>query len=311
MNPNELRKLLGDSSRRHTLAQCIRAKIPPSDVEDIVQSTLADALAAPQPPGEVEAFDRWLFGIARHKIADYYRRGRRHEALDDAVLTYDDAGGKSPESARDLLRWVNDELPQEPETSRTLEWMMREASGDNLETIANENQISAPAVRQRVSRLRRFLRERWAIQAAAALGLLAVLAGLYTYQQSKTKPTITPDLVKAEPSPVEQAQYLRQTALSACQAGRFQQCVTDLDRARAIDPVGDTGNDVRQARAAAAQALTPKLPSPIPTTAPKPPTPKPPTKVNQHTKTYSSRKSIKVQDESLLQDFEQNQKSKK
>jgi RNA polymerase sigma factor (sigma-70 family) len=266
--PNDLRSQLSNPTLLRALAQAIRAKVPASDVEDVVQSTLADALAAAEPPNDPTAFERWLFGIARHKVADYYRRNRRHEVVDsDAVATSTNAA-TAPESARDLLRWVDQELPKEPETTRTLEWMMREASGDRLETIAQEQDVSAPAVRQRVSRLRRFLRERWALELAAALGLLVVVTGIFAYRQNHARPPIGPEpVVRLAPLPAEQARKLRETALKACRAGEWKPCLTDLDRAKELDLAGDSASEVQEARIGAARALNP-APAPSPSIAP-------------------------------------------
>jgi RNA polymerase sigma factor (sigma-70 family) len=254
---NDLRSWLSDPTRIRALTQAIRAKIPASDVEDVVQSTLADALTAVEPPAEPGAFDRWLFGIARHKIADYYRRNRGHEVVDSDAVATSTHTAPAPESARDLLRWVDQELPKEPETTRTLEWMMREASGDRLETIAQEHDVSAPAVRQRVSRLRRYLRERWALELAAALGLVVVVTGLFAYQKWTTRPQIGPEIVRVTPTPTEQARKLREAALTACRAGEWKPCITELDRAKALDPAGDSAAEVQEARIGAARALNP------------------------------------------------------
>ncbi len=267
MTPNDLRTWLSDPSRIRALTQAIRAKVPASDVEDVVQSALADALTAAEPPTDEAAFDRWLFGIARHKIADYYRRNRRQEVVDSDALATSTHTEPTPESARDLLRWVDQELPKEPETTRTLEWMMREASGDRLETIAQEHELSAPAVRQRVSRLRRYLRERWALELAAALGLLVVVTGIFAYRQRHAQPTIGPEIVRVTPTPAEQARKLREAALTACRSGEWKPCLTDLDRAKDLDPAGDSSSEVQQARVGAARALNPP-PNPFAEPAP-------------------------------------------
>jgi DNA-directed RNA polymerase specialized sigma24 family protein len=272
MPPTEPRHLLSDPARLKALTTAVRAKIPSYDIEDVVQSTLTDALTATTPPDDINAFDRWLFGIARHKIADYYRKNHRHENVDSEHVTWG-ASETTPESARDLLRWVNQELPQEAETNRTLEWMVREAAGDRLETIAREQQLSAPLVRQRVSRLRRYLRERWAMQLVGAMGLLVVITGLYAYRQrGKSSLVIRPEIVRVEapPTPSERAEKLRKEAMAACSAGQWQSCLSTFERAKALDPVGDTSSIVQAARAGAVEALRPPAPAPAPVRSAKP-----------------------------------------
>jgi DNA-directed RNA polymerase specialized sigma24 family protein len=253
----DLHQWLSDKSRLKALTAAVRAKVPDCDVEDIVQQALADALVANAPPSEASQFDRWLFGIAKHKVADYYRRHHRHEPIDEEFFaSYE--GATTPESARDLLRWVNKEVPKEAETTRTLEWMMREASGDHLETIAEEQQLSAPLVRQRVSRLRRFLRERWALQLAAALGLFVVATGLYAYQNYReVTPKLRPESAKVDsnPSPHELAKSLRDEATKACEKGQWQECLSSLDRAKVLDPDGDASRVVQIMKNEALDAL--------------------------------------------------------
>ncbi len=222
------------------------------------QPLLADALTAAAPPLEESALDRWLNGIARHKVADYYRSHRRH-VLIDAELDGQSAPTHS-ENARDLLRWVKHELPVGSEAPRTLEWMMREADGDRLESIAEENNLSAPTVRQRVSRLRRHLRERWALQLAAAV-TLAVVVAVYVYK--KRGPTIEPEVVRRAEPPALVAQKLRQAALADCRSGQWQTCLDQLDRAKALDPAGEGASVIAEARADIARALQPAL-APVP-----------------------------------------------
>ena len=81
-------------------------------------------------------------------------------------------GGECPQSALDLMRWAQKELPAGKENEQTLEWMLREGEGEKLETIAAEANVPAPRVRQRVSRLRRYYKARWAAQTAAVAALL-------------------------------------------------------------------------------------------------------------------------------------------
>jgi DNA-directed RNA polymerase specialized sigma24 family protein len=229
-------------------------------VDDIVQSTLADALANACPPVEGASLDRWLVGIARHKVADYYRSHRRYEWVDDDIDAHNAAADTHPESAKDLLRWAHGELPADAEAPRTLEWMMREADGDRLESIAEENNISAPAVRQRVSRLRRYLRERWSLQLAAALTLIAVVIGTYAYKHRE--PSIEPDSGTQTQSAVL-AEKLRASALADCRNGRWQVCLEQLDRAKNLDAAGDSADTIVAARTEAERALRP-APAPVP-----------------------------------------------
>jgi DNA-directed RNA polymerase specialized sigma24 family protein len=285
--------LLADTELRSALVRFVRSRLPAAEVEDVVQSTLTDALAATTAPTEPEELRRWVHGIARNKVADYHRKAGREVPRDPppgAEPHADDA----PHSARELLTWAERELPDGAEAQSTLEWMLREGDGEKLEHIAEEANLPAPRVRQRVSRLRRHLRARWAAAVAAALAL--ALVGYAIYRMGQPKPEDIAREVVPTPSPEDRAAELRHEGLRLCKDEKWQHCLDALDRAKAIDPVGDTAEKIQEARRAAARGLAPEpqqLPPdskdskqapekgqlPVPTSAPptaKPPAPKAP-----------------------------------
>jgi DNA-directed RNA polymerase specialized sigma24 family protein len=199
---------LADPALTASLSHFVRARVPDTAVEDIVQSTLAEALAADGHPEQDEDIVRWVHGICRHKVADWFRKGRREVPRD---LEGGDEGGvaaaeSAPQGAMDLLRWAEKELPEGEENAKTLEWMLREGEGEKLESIAAEANLPAPRVRQRVSRLRRYYKARWAAQAAAlaALLLIAIAIALAFHQKRDQVapapgPSLVPSLVPAPP----------------------------------------------------------------------------------------------------------------
>ena len=184
-----------DPSLATALSRFVRARVPESDVEDIVQATLSDALQAEQHPEEDEDIVKWVWGICRHKVVDWFRRMRREVPHD---LEGDDAvpAESAPTGALDLMRWARKELPEGKENEQTLEWMLREGEGEKLETIAAEANVPAPRVRQRVSRLRRYFKARWAAQTAAVAALLLVGLAIFLALRGK-KEEIAP---RPEPS---------------------------------------------------------------------------------------------------------------
>jgi RNA polymerase sigma factor (sigma-70 family) len=193
---------LTDPRFRSALALMVKKRVPESDVEDIVQSALAEAVASPSAPkDDPEALRRWIWGVARHKVVDFHRRARREEMGGDVPEVPVEG---APHSDRDLLRWAAEELPPGQDAERTLEWMLREGEGEKLESIAESEALPAPRVRQRVTRLRRHLRTRWAaeIAALAALGVLVILA-IWLVRREKPRP----DIVRPEtPVPMQSSE---------------------------------------------------------------------------------------------------------
>jgi RNA polymerase sigma factor (sigma-70 family) len=200
---------LADPDLTARLSHFVRTRVPEADVGDIVQATLADALAADEHPDGDEDIIRWVFGICRHKLVDWFRRMRR-EVPRDLEGNEEAAPAESvPTSAMDLMRWARKELPPGKENEQTLEWMLREGEGEKLENIAAEANLPAPRVRQRVSRLRRYYKKKWAAQAAAVAALLLVALAIVVFalrkkDQDQVAPRPEPSFVPSSlpPAPV-------------------------------------------------------------------------------------------------------------
>lgn len=216
-----------------------------------MQNTLADALASPAAPSDPAEFRRWVQGIARHKVADLYRRRGRQPAL--AGDLQEMAAEPSPPTA-ELEQWIEQELPQTEGARATLTWLLRESAGETLDEIAREAALPAPRVRQRVSRLRRHFQSRWLALGAAGLALLlGVGVGLHFLDKDHTDAPIAHETVPAS----DRASALRKSALEKCGAADYRTCLAELDAAKALDPSGETAAAVRDARAAAEAALAP------------------------------------------------------
>jgi len=255
---------------REALVAMVRRRVPESEVEDIVQATLADALASPHAPSDSESLRRWIFGVAKNKVVDYHRRaGRESFELPEVP------GRPAPHVEADLLRWAEKHLPPGEENKTTLDWMLREGDGEKLEWIAETEHVPAPRVRQRVSRLRRHLKTHWKKEVAllAALGVLVTALVLGLGRKPQEAPIANEDVARAA--------ELRKQALERCAAGAWDPCLEKLDAAKRLDPAGDARPDVRSAREAAAKVkneILENAPEPIiepaPTLTP-PPRPEP------------------------------------
>ncbi len=255
---------LADPELRKSLFAAVARRVPAQEVEEIVQSALVEALASQSRPEDEGELRRWLFGVARNKVVDFHRRrGREGAPIDAADLAAED---QAQNEAIDLLRWAEREAPDGAQHARTLEWMLREGDGEKLEDIARAESLPAPQVRQRVARMRRHYRTRWAVLAAAAAvgGALAFVLWLQfrdvgEQAQPAPAPSITAPLAE---DPLKKAVALRTEGLALCAKGAWDDCLLRLDQAAKLDPAGDKTQPVTEARAAAASAKAPPPPLP-------------------------------------------------
>jgi len=254
-----LERALASHETRRQVERFVRRRVPASEVDDLVQTVLVDALAAASPPDEEAAFKRWLMGVARHKVADHHRRKKRQPTT--AELGEHIEGERPPLDARDLSRWAERQTDGSDDDARTLEWMAREGAGEKLAHIAEDEALPATMVRQRVSRLRRFMRARWKEELAA----VAIVTGIVLWWQLRRDPepqavVPIPDMVDPELLREERAARLRQRALVDCAAERWDACEEGLDAAASLDAASDGRTDVQQAREAIGRARAPQPP---------------------------------------------------
>ena len=258
--------LLADPELRRFLLEFVKRRVSAADADDIVQTVLCDALVAKNLPTEKEELRKYLLGIAKHKVVDTHRRTAREEVGDPPEL----ATNPPPIEEESLLRWAEKQAPPTEEAQKTLSWMAREGEGEKLENIAADERVPAARVRQRVSRMRRWMKERWIAElaAVAALGVCAFVVWRIFGQTPDGTDIAKPD-ISAEPirnDALERAQLLRKAALEKCDAGAFEACLKGLDEAKELDPIGDAAQEVQWARKKANLVKEP-VPTPVPTTS--------------------------------------------
>jgi DNA-directed RNA polymerase specialized sigma24 family protein len=249
---------LADPALRKSVLDFVRRRVPASDVDDVVQTVFCDALAAPSRPREPDELKRWLLGVAKHKVADRHRRALREPPAELPEIET----GPAPIETREMVRWAEEQAGETRDAKKILDWMAREGEGEKLEAIAADERVPAARVRQRVSRMRRVMKERWAAE-LAAVAMLAILALLgwwllragteppVAHDHPELGPTITPE----PPSPLDRARTLRAEALRACDQRDWRACLDGLDQARGLDPTGDQDPAVGAARATAQENL--------------------------------------------------------
>lgn len=258
----EAKNLLGKPETRRFLMDFVKRRVPEAHVDDVVQTVLISALESPSTPATEVELRRWLTGVAKHKIADQHRKSGREQPAE----LPDIEASPAPVEERSLARWAEGRATASKDAARTLEWMAREGEGEKLEQIAVEENVEPAAVRQRVSRMRRWMKEQWAIELALVAAL--ALVGVMVWQTLRKSSSETP---RAE-TPEEQARDIRKGALRACEERAFEECMRGLDRARELDPEGDRAPEVQGARRAAGEALgiSPSSSAPPWTSAPRP-----------------------------------------
>lgn len=290
--PPAMKTLLGDPALRRALSDFVRRRVPPSDVDDVVQTVLVDALAATNAPADPRELTRWMLGVARHKVADHHRRAHREPPAELPDLE----AAPAPIEEIEMARWAEEQAGSSRDAKQTLAWMAREGEGEKLEAIATDEQVPAARVRQRVSRMRRWMKERWLAElaAVAALGVVALVAWwiLTRPERPEAHPTPAPSapILPEPPDSIDRARSLRADALEKCKREDWAGCLEGLDQARGLDPVGDQAPEIGAARSQASDGLrqnnvapdatdTPKglvpapKPSPSGATAPAPSTP--------------------------------------
>jgi DNA-directed RNA polymerase specialized sigma24 family protein len=251
---------LASPEMRRLIERFVRRRVPAGDVDDIVQTVLCDALASQSVPDDDEQLRRWLMGITRHKVADFHRggaRGGRTEELGDHH-----PADAPPLEARAMARWAEKQTEGDDDAARTLDWMAREGGGEKLAHIAADAKVSPEVVRQRVSRMRRFMRDKWAAELAAVAVIVTAAVVLWLVlrkDEPVAQPLPQPAPEHLEPDPrMEQARELRQGALRECERAEWQRCLAGLDEAAKLDPEGDRDDVVQDARREAAEAMSQK-----------------------------------------------------
>jgi RNA polymerase sigma-70 factor (ECF subfamily) len=249
---------------RRALIKLARRIAPAHEAEDIVQESIVDALTTRSGPRDRANLEAWMRAIVRHRVSDYYRRSGREQAgqVPEGQVEPDEGDG------RELLRWAEEALPGGRTDQQTFEWLLEEADGEHLEAIARREQMPSDRVRQRVTRLRRHLREQWALELAAVGVMLLVGYGLWSRLRAapiEASRDLTPQIGQPTLAPAMRAQRLRNTALELCRTGEHRACLDGLDQAAALDPSGDGTEVVQMARREAEKALSPPpTPAPIP-----------------------------------------------
>src|SRR5258707_14654762 len=127
LEPKDRGARLADPGLRRDVEAAVKRRVRGHDADDVVQAALADVLSATRVPDDAEEFRRFVFAVTRNKVFDHFRRREREAPEEEAR---EPAAAEAPLSARDILRWAEEKLP-DAEAEHTLDWMLREGDGEN------------------------------------------------------------------------------------------------------------------------------------------------------------------------------------
>jgi len=144
---NAYRQLLAALTRH--LRGYFRVRIGQGMAEDLVQETLMAIHTRRATYDATQPFTAWVFGIARHKLVDEFRKAKRRPSipLDEApeLFAADDTG------AAIARRDVQKLLAQLPEAKRNLLKAIK-LDGEAVADVARQAEMSESAVKVSVHR---------------------------------------------------------------------------------------------------------------------------------------------------------------
>jgi RNA polymerase sigma-70 factor, ECF subfamily len=134
------------------------AKVPISDVDDLVQDVFLLALRRLSTLREPGSFGAWLAAIARNRANDYYRRSKIEDPLTDDLSEIGDEPGNAREGDQGLAVAVLDTIKGLPEAYRE-PLILRLVEGMTGPEIAARTGLTHGSVRVNLHRGMQMLRE--------------------------------------------------------------------------------------------------------------------------------------------------------
>jgi DNA-directed RNA polymerase specialized sigma24 family protein len=255
--PDQLRARLLRCPKVHaSIRKVARSKkVPPPEVDDVLQDTLARVSVATLPRVEDEA-RRYINGIAKNVAIDHLRVllenptepleeiGRDVVAPDPDVVEKRSTGDALLDKGRQVF-------------GDKFDWFVRaKVKDESTVEIARSAGVTPGHVRDEVSIMTRFLRDhgRASGLGVVILMLAAVALVLRPPPQPAQGAPWTPDEHYVVDGVPLDAAALRDRGKNACDAGAWEACAHDLDAALALDPDGETA-EARVLRERAAEMV--------------------------------------------------------
>ncbi|MEM7435893.1 MAG: sigma-70 family RNA polymerase sigma factor [Myxococcota bacterium] len=142
-------------AHRTRLEAFIRARVPSSDVDDVLQLAAVRAIEGAGTLNDPKRMLSWLYGVHRNTATDVLRKRARHERLLESVSAAPEAPPEEPESGCDCS--VSQARNIHPNYAEVLSLV--DIHGATLAEAAEALGISANNVGVRLHRARKALRE--------------------------------------------------------------------------------------------------------------------------------------------------------
>lgn len=145
----------------------VARRVPAQDAEDVAQDTLLRIHKSASSLRDPRQAQGWVYSVARHAIADYYRAHRSLEVADSIELesTVDPDSGIAEKLANfhgdhsaheEVLSWLRPTAEQLPEGYRQA-LLLADFEGHTQREVAEALDLSLPGAKSRVQRARKML----------------------------------------------------------------------------------------------------------------------------------------------------------
>jgi hypothetical protein len=262
-------QLARDWAMRERLVRAARRKVPEADVEDVAQEALCAAcLAAKLPGGSGDSCEKYVFGVLKYKVAEYWRqRSKRRELAEGAkAQAYFARAVQAADQVADRDLFAKLPTLVKPSQMDDFRCLIRHRVGkETLTALAVERGENYPAFAQRIMRLRKALESTVGVMSGLAVLLIVLCLPRPDRPLAIDEPgpvTVLEPAVSThvgQTDPMDWARVLRGEAYKACLENHWRECLNDLVAARDLDPDGDRDPIVAAARKDAMDGYTANL----------------------------------------------------
>jgi DNA-directed RNA polymerase specialized sigma24 family protein len=236
-----------------------RHQVPEDVADDITNDALLRACRARKWPAENVPIYPWVRRYANYQRLKYAAASAVHEAremADENIELHAHEPPPQDERAADISRIAIELGSENDNNALTLEMLRANADGVPIVALAVDAGMGEEAAKKRMQRFSAAVRQRWAelgSAVAVAFAVLLVIAHTRIPQPRPTPIGVQPERPLLPLPPPMQPQAMRNEAARLCNSGKtwqeFEACRAWLNRARDVDPEGETTPEVQALRA--------------------------------------------------------------